>query len=88
MSKRLSDAEWLANFQRKDPEERHCLMLCELTAHYKAAKKGKTAWAFERSYLKLKSYMKMHHWNKDFIFEKFGVTYKELTDTYFAVVGS
>lgn len=79
----MSDDQFIAHLQRKGAAERHALLLCDLRSHFEAANRGKCSWSFERDYLKLKSYMALHHWSAGDVAEKFGVSYKDMTKLYF-----
>ena len=90
----MSDDEWLAHYQGKSLEKRHLLRLCDLARNYKSSKealeKGKydngRTWSFQRDYLRLKSYMSSHRWDKEFIKSNFGVSFGAMTQLYFQCV--
>ena len=82
-SRHKTDEEKLAEIVAMPSDKRHLLLLCDLRSHYEAAKSGKSSWTFEREFLALKRYMKIHRWDKNFIASYFGVSFGAMTQLYF-----
>lgn len=86
--RQMNDDEFLAHMRLKSPEERHVTMCLSIGDTFKSAKSGRNLDGFERDYLRLKSYMVLHRWSKEFILSRFGVSFKAITRLYFQCVNS
>lgn len=84
----MNNDEFLSYLQSKTPEDRHITMCLNIGHAFGSAKRGKNLEYFEREYLRLKKYMKMHRWSKDFISSRFGVSFKAMTQLYFKCANS
>jgi hypothetical protein len=77
---------FLRHMARKTPSERAILSLSQLVYFYERAKMGKCADNFVIEFRALKRRMRELRWPKEFIYDTFGVTFKELSQMYFKIV--
>lgn len=82
----MSDNDFIAYLQAKSPEERHVTMCLTIGDTFKSACKGNNESGFERDFVRLKSYMGLHRWSKEFISARFGVDFSAMRRLYFKIL--